>query len=49
VISVGAAPSGGRRDLGCDLGGGVISVDAAPYFLEDEDRYLFHAAYKVSR
>jgi len=27
----------------------VISVDAAPYFLEDEDRYLFHAAYKVSR
>ena len=27
---------------------GVISVDAAPYFLEDEDRYLFHAAYKVS-
>ena len=26
----------------------MISVDAAPYFLEDEDRYLFHAAYKVS-
>lgn len=29
-------------------GGAVISVDALPYFLEDEERYLFHAAYKVS-
>ena len=26
----------------------VISVDAAPYFLEDEGRYLFHSAYTVS-
>ena len=29
-------------------GGGVVSVDAAPYFLEDAERYLFHAAYQVS-
>ena len=29
-------------------GGGVVSVDAAPYFLEDAERYLFHAAYMVS-
>ena len=28
-------------------GGGVVSVDAAPYFLEDTERYLFHAAYMV--
>ena len=28
-------------------GGGVVSVDAAPYFLEDAERYLFHAAYMV--
>ena len=28
-------------------GGGVVSVDAAPYFLEDAERYLFHAAYQV--
>ena len=28
-------------------GGGVVSVDAAPYLLEDAERYLFHAAYMV--
>ena len=25
----------------------MVSVDAAPYFLEDAERYLFHAAYMV--
>ncbi len=44
--------SGGRRALGSGplpeeaRDSSVTSVDATPYFLDEEDRHLFHGAYK---
>ena len=46
LLRSGSAGAGAGAGAGAE-GGGVVSVDAAPYFLEDAERYLFHAAYMV--
>jgi hypothetical protein len=51
ALGSGPLPRKLLRSAGAGAGeerGGVVSVDAAPYFLEDAQRYLFHAAYQVS-
>ena len=46
LLRSGSAGAGAGAGAGAERGG-VVSVDAAPYFLEDAERYLFHAAYMV--
>ena len=46
LLRSGSAGAGAGAGAGAEQGG-VVAVDAAPYFLEDAERYLFHAAYQV--